>query len=278
MPMRPSDSAGRASWIARLCHGIGRSHAGRLWQRGVELELGQRSLGFAALGLLTLVPLLIIVAAADPERGRGFAQWLGEGTGVSGTARAQVDRLFSRPSQALQSTTALGLAALAVFGLTFGTAVQTGYEKIWGLPAARWWARWRHAVWLAGLTGYLYVSATTTLGRRSLAGTALSAGVFFWWSQHLLLAGRVRWRALLPGAIATMLGLVGLRVFSGLVFSPLIASNAVTYGPIGTVLVLQSWLVGVGVVVFGGALVGRLVHEELVRRSHTQKEKQKEKG
>ena len=45
----------------------------------------------------------------------------------------------------------------------------------------------------------------------------------------------------------------------------LIASNAVTYGPVGTVLVIQSWLVGVGVVVFGGALVGRLLHEELPR-------------
>jgi membrane protein len=46
------------------------------------------------------------------------------------------------------------------------------------------------------------------------------------------------------------------------VFSPLIASNAVAYGPVGTVLVIQSWLVGVGFVVFGGALVGRLLYEE----------------
>ncbi|GAA3006313.1 hypothetical protein GCM10010519_42370 [Streptomyces lactacystinicus] len=50
-----------------------------------------------------------------------------------------------------------------------------------------------------------------------------------------------------------------------LVFSPLIASNAITYGSFGTVLVIQSWLVGVGIVVFGGALVGRLLHEELLR-------------
>jgi membrane protein len=49
---------------------------GRGWTRSRDLELGQRSLGFAALGLLTLVPLLIIVSSGDPERGRGFAQWL----------------------------------------------------------------------------------------------------------------------------------------------------------------------------------------------------------
>lgn len=62
-----------------------------------------------------------------------------------------------------------------------------------------------------------------------------------------------------------MVGLLGLRVFSRLVFSPLIASSAVTNDPFGTVLVIQGWLVGVGV--FGGALDGRLVHDELARRA-----------
>jgi len=271
MPMKPSGAADRSSWFGRLRRVISRSPVGRGWRRSRGIELWSRSLGFAALGLLTLVPLLIIVSSADPEHGRGFAQWLGEGLGVSTASRRQVEQLFIRPGQALRTTTVFGIAALAVFGLTFGAAVQTGYEKVWDLPPARWWARWRHVVWLGVLTGYLFVSATTTLRREPLAGVAvasLSAVLFLWWSQRLLLGGRIRWRALLPGAVATVIGLLGLRVFSRLVFSPLIASNAVTYGPVGTVLVIQSWLVGVGVVVFGGALVGRLLHEELPRLAH----------
>ncbi|MEV1079662.1 YhjD/YihY/BrkB family envelope integrity protein [Streptomyces sp. NPDC050211] len=274
MPMKPSGAADRPSRLGRLRRAITRSPAGRGWRRSRDLELWSRSLGFAALGLLTLVPLLIIVSSADPEHGRGFAQWLGEGLGVSRASRRQVEQLFIRPGQALRTTTAFGIAALAVFGLTFGAAVQTGYEKVWDLPPARWWARWRHVVWLGILTGYLFVSATTTLRREPLAGVAvasLSAVLLLWWSQRLLLGGRIRWRALLPGAVATVIGLLGLRVFSRLVFSPLIASNAVTYGPVGTVLVIQSWLVGVGVVVFGGALVGRLLHEELPRAAHALK-------
>jgi membrane protein len=114
-------------------------------------------------------------------------------------------------------------------------------------------------------------SATSTLWRRSQAGgvtAGLSAVLFVWWSQRLLLGARVRWRALLPGVVSTVVGLLGLRLFSRLVYSPLIASNTVTYGPFGTVLVIQSWLVGVGVVVFGGALVGRLLNEELPRAAH----------
>ncbi|MEU2629074.1 hypothetical protein ABZ641_18780, partial [Kitasatospora sp. NPDC007106] len=58
---------------------------------------------------------------------------------------------------------------------------------------------------------------------------------------------------------------VSSSVLSRLVFSPLIASNMVTYGSFGSVLVIQSWLVGVGVVVLGGAPVGRLLDEELPR-------------
>ncbi|WP_434098764.1 YhjD/YihY/BrkB family envelope integrity protein [Streptomyces mirabilis] len=266
--MKTSRAAGRSSLFERLGRVISHSPVGRGWRRSSDLELVQRSLGFAALGFLTLVPLLIIVSSADPEHGRGFAQWLGEGLGVSTTSREHVEQLFTRPSQALRTTTAFGIAVLAAFGLAFGVAVQSGYEKVWDMPPARWWARWRHVVWLGVLIGYLFASATTTLRPESLAGAfaaSLSAVLFFWWSQRILLGGRVRWHALLPGAVATMVGLLGLRVFSRLVYSPLIASNAITYGPVGTVLVIQSWLVGVGVVVFGGALVGRLLHEELPR-------------
>ncbi len=274
--MKTPSAAGRSSLFERLGRLLGHSPVGHGWRRSRDLALGQRSLGFAALGLLTLVPLLIIVSSADPEHGRGFAQRLGEGLGVSTTSREHVEQLFIRPSQALRTTTAFGIAVLAAFGLTFGAAVQSGYEKVWDLPPARWWARWRHVVWLGVLIGYLFASATTTLRPESLAGAfaaSLSAVLFFWWSQRILLGGRVRWHALLPGAVATMAGLLGLRAFSRLVYSPLIASNAVTYGPVGTVLVIQSWLVGVGIVVFGGALAGRLLHEELPRVARALKQR-----
>ncbi|MFD8970217.1 YhjD/YihY/BrkB family envelope integrity protein [Streptomyces sp. NPDC059568] len=254
--------------LERVYSRIITSPAGLAWNRGREMELMHRAMSFAALGFLTLVPLLVLVAAADPASGQGFARWLGQGLGVSGSSQEQIQQLFSRPGQALQRTTAFGLAALAAFGLTFGSAVQTGYEKAWELPTARWHTMWRHVVWLAMLVFFLMVFVNTSITSQSVieltlstVGDLIATFLFFWWSQRFLLAGRVRWRALIPGAIATALGLLGLRVFSRLVFSPLIAANAVTYGPFGTVLVLQSWLVGVGFVVYGSALVGRLYHE-----------------
>jgi membrane protein len=65
----------------------------------------------------------------------------------------------------------------------------------------------------------------------------------------------------MPGAVATMAGLAGLRVFSGLVFEPLIASNAVSYGALGSFLIVESWLIGVGWVIYGGQLFGRWLHD-----------------
>ncbi|MET9803079.1 ribonuclease BN [Streptomyces sp. NPDC006368] len=269
MPEKSSGVEGRQWWFVRLYGAFHGSAAGRGWRRGNQLELMHRSMGFAALGLLTLMPLLIVVAAADPANGQGFAEWISDGLGVAAASEDEVRRLFAPPGKALETTTGFGIAALAVFGLTFGGVVQTGYEKVWELPAARWHTMWRHLVWLAILIGYLLLSAHIATRPRDVGDLAwraavavVSAVLFFWWSQRLLLGGRLPWSALLPGAVATVIGLAGLRGFSRLVFSPLIASNTVTYGPVGTMLVVQSWLVGVGFVVFGGALVGRLLYEE----------------
>ncbi|MFI8823647.1 YhjD/YihY/BrkB family envelope integrity protein [Streptomyces sp. NPDC053431] len=261
-------------WFHRLHQRVLISPVGLAWNRGREMELMHRAMGFAALSLLTLVPLLIVVAAADLASGQGFARWLVQGLGVSEVSEEEIERLFGQPGAALQRTTAFGLAALAAFGVTFGSAVQTGYERVWDLPTARWHTMWRHVVWLGVLVVALLVFVATPPAESSTAvatalvalGDVVGTFLFFWWSQRFLLCGRIRWRALLPGAVLTSLGLLGLRIFSAFVFSPLIASNAVTYGQFGTVLVLQSWLVGVGFVVYGGALVGRLVHEVFLLR------------
>ncbi|GGZ95075.1 ribonuclease BN [Streptomyces bluensis] len=250
------------------------SAAGRLWRHGSDLELLHRAMGFAALGLVTLAPLLIVVAAAAPFQERGFALWVIDGMSLSGRPAQAVREVFSAPRIVLSATSAFSVLVLALFGVAFAASVQNGYEKIWEVAAGPWHAVWRQVVWLAALTGYLFAEAQSgALLRWGAAGSALRitltllVGVlFFWWGQHFLLGERMPWWALLPGALATVVGLVGLRWFSYLVFSPLIVNNAVTYGAVGTVLVVQSWLIGVGFVVFGGALLGRHVHEARERR------------
>ena len=240
-----------------------------LYRSGQEFELMGRAMGFAALAMLTVFPLLVLVAAASAVAHHGLARWVVYGMGLTGSSARAVVQLFSAPVRVLGTTSAFSVLLLAVFGVTFAGSVQAGFERVWGLPAGPWHKIWRQAVWLAGLVAYIYAAATVgTVTHSGLAETAGRVAVavvlgiaFFWWGLRFLLGGRVSYLAAMPGAVATLVGLAGLRVFSGLVFEPLIAGNAVSYGALGTVLIVQSWLIGVGWVVYAGQLFGRWFHD-----------------
>jgi membrane protein len=244
-----------------------------LYRSGREFELMQRALGFAALATLTFIPLLILVAAAGRAPHTGLAGWVIYGMGLTGSSADAVTRLFSAPARVLGTTSVFSAVLLCVAGVSFAGTVQAGFERIWGLPAGPWHKIWRQAVWVAGLIGYLYADATvgtvTHAGVAELAGrvsVAVVLGVaFFWWGLRFLVGGRVSYLAAMPGAAATLVGLAGLRVFSGLVFEPLIVKNAVSYGALGTVLIVQSWLIGVGWVLYGAQLFGRWFHDAWLR-------------
>ncbi|WP_234342506.1 ribonuclease BN [Streptomyces sp. NRRL B-3648] len=242
-----------------------------LFEHGKELELMHRAMGFATLALVTLAPLLIVVAAADPLVSGGFASWLTDGMGLSGRSAHVITDVISPPRKVIGTTSALSGILLAVFGVSFGGSVQNAYERIWDLASGPWHRVWRQATWLVVLTAYLYqeVATKSTLHgtQRALLST-VSGILFFWWGQRFLLGGQVHWRSLLPGALATVIGLAGLRAFSYLVFTPLIVTNALSYGPVGTVLVVESWLIGVGFVIYGGAVFGRWFTEHHWMPSH----------
>jgi membrane protein len=256
--------------------------AGRVWhdlrfndlyRNGKEFDLMARSMGFAALALLTVFPLLVVIAAAGAASGHGLARWVVYGMGLTGSSASAVVQLFATPARVLGTTSVFSLLLLGVFGVTFAGSVQAGFERVWGLHAGPWHKIWRQAVWLIVFIAYIYVAATVApLTRHAPAETVsrVSAAVvlglaFFWWGLHFLVGGRVSYLAALPGAVATVAFLAGLRTFSALVFQPLIVTNAVTYGALGTVLVVQSWLIGVGWVVYGGQLFGRWFNDAWLR-------------
>jgi membrane protein len=238
-----------------------------------EFELMQRALGFAALAILTLVPLLVVVAATGPAPHRGLAWWVVYGMDLTGPSAGAVTRLFSAPARVLGTTSVFSALLLAVAGVSFASSVQAGFEKIWGLPAGHWHKIWRQAAWLVVLIGYTYAEATVgTVAHGGLAETmgrvaveVLLSIAFFWWGLRFLVGGRVTYLAAMPAAVATTAAMAGLRAFSGLAFEPLIAMNAVSYGALGTVLIVQSWLIGVGWTVYGGQLFGRWFHDAWLR-------------
>jgi membrane protein len=71
--------------------------------------------------------------------------------------------------------------------------------------------------------------------------TFVIAVVFYCWTLHVLLTGRVGWVKLFPGGLATAVCVTGLSVFSSLLFSGQIVSSDNDYGPIGVMMILLSW-------------------------------------
>jgi membrane protein len=207
-----------------------------LYRHGKEFELMHRALGFAALAILTVMPLLIVIAAANPAPHRGLAVWVIYGMGLTGKSAAAVTGLFTAPARTLSTVSVFSALLLGFAGISFAGSVQAGFERIWGLEAGPWHKIWRQAVWLLALVAYIYSAATVgTVTHHGLLETAGRVAVavvlgiaFFWWGLRFLTGGRVSYLASLPGAVATLLGLGNLRVFSGLVFEPLIAANAVS--------------------------------------------------
>lgn len=151
-----------------VCRAVLRG-AGRVWhdlrvkdlhRSGKEFELMPRAMGFAALALLTMIPLLIVVAAVSPTPHPGLAVWVISGMGLTGSSADAVTQIFSAPGRVLGATSVFSALLLAVSGISFAGGVQAGFERIWGCPAGPWHKIWRQAVWLAALLGYIFAEAT----------------------------------------------------------------------------------------------------------------------
>ena len=57
-----------------------------------------RAMGFAALAILTMLPLLILIATvSSPAAHHGLAVWVIYGVGLTGSSAAAVTRLFLAP-------------------------------------------------------------------------------------------------------------------------------------------------------------------------------------
>src|ERR1700677_2355754 len=90
-----------------------------LYRAGKGFELMERSMGFAALAILTVIPLLIVVAGANSARHHGLGGWVVYGMGLTGSAADAVRRLFSAPTRVLGSTSVFSVVVLIVSGVAF---------------------------------------------------------------------------------------------------------------------------------------------------------------
>ncbi|MDD7942368.1 hypothetical protein PHK61_28530 [Actinomycetospora lutea] len=242
------------------------SGLGHLQRRVVDTQLTKQALILAALAFMLVIPALVTLAAVVPlGRPGGGVTAFATRIGLTPQATSDLQQLFPTTTAVSSASTWFGVLLTVVLTVRWPLALQRGYELVWDLPHRGVRTLWRPLAWLAGFLAL--VAAIVIVGPvdRGLplvvvlvVGTPL-AMAWAWWTQYLLLGGRIGWMRLLPGAVVIGVGLVGLRAAAPVVLSPQISSNYRQFGPLGIVFVILSWFVAFGVVMLGGALVGHLV-------------------
>jgi membrane protein len=242
----------------------------RLLTEIARVEFIDRSLVIAAQALFSVTPLIVAVAAFSPSdvvdrflEQIGAMLGMGSSDAHSMTEAANINRVQTQ-------TGVIGILIVLISALSFARAMQRLYLRVWDLPNQRGIANIRRTVaWLLGWLFTLILLAATVGLVDSLsfeiAGEVfrLIAGVgLWWWTAHALLGGRVPWRALWVSAVITAVGLAVLIDLSR-VFMPAYAkANTDQFGGIGLMFAASTWLLIVGGVITGGAMVGRIIVEE----------------
>jgi membrane protein len=214
-----------------------------------------RALVLGGQAFTTVIPLLIVVAAAAPrENPTALADRIADRFHVTGSAAQAIRTLFERPPGATGTITLAGLVVLLFSLLSLTRSLQRTYEAAWQLPAIG--VRGTiNAVTAIGLliASILVLSLLVGALRQIPAGSALVfvlrvvTNTAVWLVlQRLLLSRRVPIRRLLPGSIVIGVGSAVLSLYSALWMPRLIENNAGRYGIIGITFAMLTWLILVG--------------------------------
>ncbi|MFL5824179.1 MAG: YhjD/YihY/BrkB family envelope integrity protein [Solirubrobacteraceae bacterium] len=214
---------------------------------------------FGASLLWSALPLIILLSSLADTR---IDDDLSRHIGLNGHGAHIVETLF-------RSTPAHGVGAILtgfLFCFTGVVAVVSSltliYERIFGQEPRGWHNLPRGILWIAALFALLAFDGLTNHSERAAGHVVLdlvglvTTTLFFWWSLHFLLAGRVPWRRLVRPALVSGLLWFGFALFSSLYFSSTVISDRHTYGTIGVVFSLLTWFFLIGGVVVLGAVLG----------------------
>ncbi|MFJ3516834.1 YhjD/YihY/BrkB family envelope integrity protein [Streptomyces sp. NPDC090131] len=246
-------------------------------ERMVLVNIFDSATRLAAQCFLTVVPLLFVFASFAPAPVREqLVESVRTMFGLTGEADKQLNDVFSGAGED-DLRNAVGVAG-AVIVLLSATAVSRAMQRLcrraWQIPrAGTRIAIWRWFAWIGAWMVLLVVQGPVRNG----FGLGLWLGIpltlllqtgAWWWSQHLLLGGLIRWPPLLPGALLTAAAVTALSL-GARVYMPIALNRSLAaYGSTGSVFVILSWLIVLCVAVAVGITTGATLAQEpyLARR------------
>jgi membrane protein len=225
---------------------------------------GLYSLLVAAFLFITFVPAMVVIStyvSSDPDL---VATRLIERLNLSGaTARLVRDVLSGAGIEKLIATL-IAVISVIIFGTGIGRTLQIVYARVWRLRElqAGFVENLRYLVWLSALVvgGGLYAIEIALLRRAddwvewvTAPFWILGIVAFLTWTPVFLLHRQVTWRDALPGAVATTVGLAGIRLLSSIIFTNWLNWYAEYYGGIGIAIAALFWLALITSVFIAGA-------------------------
>jgi uncharacterized BrkB/YihY/UPF0761 family membrane protein len=211
-----------------------------------------RALVLGGQAFTTIIPLLIVVAAAAARQGpTALADRLATRFHVTGSSAQAIRTLFERPPGATGTITIAGVVVMLFSLLSLTRYLQRTYEAAWQLPAmgVRGTVHGMTAIGLF-IASLLVLSLLVGVLRQAPAGSVLAVvlrivvNTAVWLLlQRLLLSRRVSIRRLLPGSVVIGAGSAILTLYSALWMPRVIEGNAGKYGIIGITFALLTWLI-----------------------------------
>ncbi|WP_431680031.1 YhjD/YihY/BrkB family envelope integrity protein [Kitasatospora sp. KL5] len=237
----------------------------------VRVNLLDCATRLAAQAFLSALPALMVVAVFAPAAVReGVVSSLRDQLGLKGAAQQQVAAFMTtgHDDEVSQSFGAAGVIITLLSATTLSRAVQRVCERCWELPRAPGRiTAWRWLLWL--LVWLVVLVFQHALHDGFGAGlwlgiplTFLLDTVLWWWTQHLLLAGRIPWRPLLPGALLCGVAVVGVNAAAAVYLPRAVTQSVSRFGPYGVVFTLLSWLIVMFTAVTFAIALGRVLTQE----------------
>jgi membrane protein len=175
--------------------------------------------------------------------------------------------------------TLIAVADVLLFGMGFGRVLQIAHSRAWriNLGKTQFADQFRYVAALGIPLGLLllYIYETKELhGQPSWIGWVLVPVwllilfAYFVWMPQALLHGQVSKRDVVPGAMFTIVGLIGLRLLSALLFRHWLVWYSKYYGSFGIVMAFFFWIMlYASVLVLAAAFAPALAHRRDLREA-----------
>jgi membrane protein len=239
------------------------SYPAAVVRRFFELELLDRCFGLAAQAFVSMLPLLIVVVSLFMGGKQDLlATSMNERFGLVGAAELAVRALFQAPAEIVTiSWLAVTMSLLSAFALS--RRLSRVYGSIFGLPSMARSEVWRGLVWI-GLQLILFAAASQLRGVRRDSGVILAAVAIVvllavWFLGDMaglrLLVPSIPRSVLVPSAILTGVGRVGLAAWGAIYMPRSLSEQADQFGPIGVTFALFTYILAGVFVYTGGPLL-----------------------